>query len=93
MARAIFGLDPYDEGEVWFLERRILLKPWEALGAGLMLYRRTGPAEGGILGLPVRWNATFSMLDGLKKGWTLDEGTLRRRVVAEVIQRVICSPS
>lgn len=91
VARAIFGLDPYDTGEVWIQGRRIPPRPWEALRAGLMLLPEDRTRQGGILGLPVRWNLTFSILDQLKKGWALDKQA-EESFVAEAIQNLSVRP-
>lgn len=91
VARAIFGLDPYDEGDVWVLGWKIPPKPWEALKAGVMLLPEDRTRQGGILGLPVRWNVTFSILDRLKKGWVLDKQA-EEGIVANIIQRLSVRP-
>jgi rhamnose transport system ATP-binding protein len=91
VARAIFGLDPYDEGEVRLLGHRISPRPWEVLKAGLMLLPEDRTRQGGILGLPVSWNISFSILDRLRKGWTLDSKE-EGRLTAEAIQKLSVRP-
>ncbi len=68
VARAIFGIDPADEGEIEVDGRSMKIKnPWEALAAGIAYLPEDRHREGIIGPLKVRENISLAILDKLCK--------------------------
>jgi rhamnose transport system ATP-binding protein len=74
VARAIYGLDARDKGQVFLEGQQIPPRPWNALRAGLILLPEDRTRQGGILSFPISWNIGFSIIDYLRnRWWTIDE--------------------
>jgi len=73
VARAIYGLDARDKGQISLEGQQIPPRPWDALRAGLILLPEDRTRQGGILSFPISWNIGFSIIDYLRNRWTIDE--------------------
>jgi len=73
VARAIFGIDPYDAGTVQLLGEPLPQKPWVAVRKGLALLPEDRSRQGAILAMTVRTNMTLAVLRDLQRGGFLDE--------------------
>ena len=63
MARAIFGADPRDEGEIFVRGRRVEIKsPIDAIRAGISLLTEDRKGQGLVLDMTVRENITLASL-------------------------------
>ncbi len=66
LARAIFGADPIDEGEVWLNGSQVDIRsPRDAIRLGIGLVTEDRKALGLILGMVVRENISLANLDSL----------------------------
>ena len=70
VARAIFGADPLDAGDI-FIDGKLaaIRSPRDAVRAGIAMLTEDRKAEGLILGLPVRENVSLSILDRLARAF------------------------
>jgi ribose transport system ATP-binding protein len=65
VARAIFGADPLEEGEIWIEGKRVhISSPQEAISKGIGFLPEDRKAQGLFLGLPLSYNIAIT---GLKK--------------------------
>jgi ABC-type sugar transport system ATPase subunit len=68
VARAIFGADPIDGGEITIDGRAVrMTSPREAVRNGVAMLTEDRKAEGLVLGLPVRENIALTVLDRLAR--------------------------
>jgi ribose transport system ATP-binding protein len=68
LARAIFGADPIDHGEIYFNGEKLKTsKPKEAIHRGISFVTEDRKKEGLVRNLPVRVNLTFPILDKIQK--------------------------
>ncbi len=66
VARAIFGADPIDAGEIEIDGRPVrITSPRDAVRSGIAMLTEDRKAEGLVLGLPVRVNIALTVLDRL----------------------------
>jgi len=74
IARAIFGIDKIDTGEI-FLEGKLVQieGPLEAMKNGIALVPESRKTEGLILAQEVGFNITLPVVDQFNKGYILDE--------------------
>ncbi|MBE7558652.1 sugar ABC transporter ATP-binding protein [bacterium] len=85
VARAIFGADPPDAGQVYFKGRPVrFASPAEATVAGLALLTEDRKSQGLVLGMTVRENVTLSNLAALATA-----GFVRRKEERAVVDRCI----
>lgn len=72
-ARALFGADPHDTGEVWMEGRQIDIKsPADAKREGIGFVTEDRKEEGLILGMDLHTNVGMTILEKLKKKFGLD---------------------
>jgi ABC-type sugar transport system ATPase subunit len=70
IARAIFGADPIDAGEILVDTRLVRIgSPRDAVRSGIAMLTEDRKAEGLVLGLPVRQNITLTVLDRLARAF------------------------
>jgi len=73
LARALFGIDPVDSGEIWLEGKQIALKhtPAEALNSGIALIPENRKEQGLFLTNTLLFNLTIGILDRFFKflGW------------------------
>ncbi|MEW6229954.1 MAG: ATP-binding cassette domain-containing protein, partial [Bacillota bacterium] len=68
IARAIFGADPLDDGEIWLLGKRLDVKdPRAAIRAGISLATEDRKEQGLVLIMSVRENITLANLHALAR--------------------------
>jgi ABC-type sugar transport system ATPase subunit len=67
-ARAIFGADPLDRGEIWIDGRKASIRsPLDAIGYGIGFVPEDRKEQGLVLGLSVRANVALPNLDSLSR--------------------------
>lgn len=82
VARAIFGADPKDAGQIYLNGRRIEVRtPRDAIRHGIGLLTEDRKNQGLVLGMTIRENATLANLKELVRGWFF-LNTSRERTVA-----------
>jgi len=85
LARAIFGADPIDSGEIWLNGHRVEIRsPRDAIRRGIGLVTEDRKALGLILGMVVRENVSLANLDAVTR-----VGFVNRREERRVAQRFI----
>ncbi len=85
IARAIFGADPVDAGEIRLEDKKIDIEdPRTAIRAGISLATEDRKEQGLVLGMTVRENVTLANLDALSRRGFVN----RRREVAEASRLV-----
>ena len=85
LARAIFGADPIDSGELWLNGHRVEIRsPGDAIRRGIGLVTEDRKALGLILGMVVRENVSLANLDAVTR-----VGFVNRREERRVAQRFI----
>lgn len=73
MARAIFGIDPIDSGEIWLKGKKISCKsPREAIRLGIGLVPEDRKKQGLVLMHSVSYNLTLAIVDTFIKGFHVD---------------------
>jgi ribose transport system ATP-binding protein len=88
VARAIFGLDPLDQGRVSVRGRPVRLRsPREAIKAGIGFVTEDRKGQGLVLSLPVGANITLASL-GLFTRWAHLNLGRERTAVAEFMQKL-----
>jgi ribose transport system ATP-binding protein len=86
-ARAIFGADPPDDGEIAVRGKRLAPRsPGDAIGAGIALVCEDRKAEGIIPELSVRENLTLAALPALTRFGIVDRAR-QRAIVDEYVRR------
>ena len=94
VARAIFGADDFDEGEILLEGAPITVRsPRDAIRQGIGLLTEDRKNHGLILGMSVRENATLANLPGLAGRWLVNRGGERRTVEKFVKELEIKTPS
>ncbi len=74
MARAIFGIDPHDSGEIRVRDTRVTIRnPDDAIDAGISLVPEDRRSQGLVLDHTVRDNAILPLLERIKRGVLIDE--------------------
>lgn len=88
LARAIFGADPVDTGEVYVQGKRVQIKsPQDAIQAGLSLLTEDRKGQGLVLMMPVKHNIVLAAIDKVSRGLILSMpkiNALAGRYVAEL---------
>jgi ABC-type sugar transport system ATPase subunit len=85
VARAIFGADPFDSGEVYLEGERIFVKsPAQAIGKGIALVPEDRKLQALVLALAIRENIALPNLGRLSRF-----GFVRRREERELADRYI----
>jgi len=68
LCRALFGLDPIEEGRIWVRGRLVRLRhPRDAVRAGLALIPEDRQRHGLALRLPLAWNVTAAALEQVSR--------------------------
>lgn len=68
LARAIFGIDPIERGEIWIDSQRVRIdSPKKAIALGMGFVPEERAAQGLFLGMTVRQNITISSLDKISR--------------------------
>ncbi|MBN1838098.1 MAG: sugar ABC transporter ATP-binding protein [Spirochaetales bacterium] len=85
LARAIFGVDPYESGEILLEGRPVRLRSAEqAIQNGLAMLQEDRKELSLFMGLPIWLNIAISKLPGLSRG-----GVIARNKVNALVQRFI----
>jgi len=88
LARAIFGIDPIDKGEIWIDGQRVKIdSPQKAIALGMGFVPEERTAQGLFLGMAVRQNITISALDKLCRLGFLNFMEAKR-LAQEYVQRL-----
>ena len=86
VARAIFGADPIDSGEVTIEGRPVRISsPRDAVRCGIAMLTEDRKAEGLVLGLSVRANVTLTVLDRIARAFGIIPTARERALTAEFI--------
>ena len=68
LARAIFGIDPIEQGEVWMDSQKVKIgSPQKAIALGMGFVPEERTTQGLFLGMAVRQNITISALDKVSR--------------------------
>jgi galactofuranose transport system ATP-binding protein len=87
-ARAIFGADAHEKGEITYLgQARNFREPAEAIRAGMGFCSEDRKREGIIPGMSVRENMTLALLPALSRSGIVDEAR-QRAVVDRFIKEI-----
>lgn len=79
-ARAIFGADPRISGKILKNGKEVSISsPGEAIAAGIGLLPEDRKGQGLILGMNIKDNTVFSILDKMEKGIFLDKTAIREK--------------
>lgn len=74
LARAIFGIDPLDSGEIRIHGKPVAIhNPDDAIDAGISLVPEDRRSQGLVLDHTVRDNAVLPLLERIKRGLLIDE--------------------
>lgn len=88
LCRAIFGIDPVEEGRIWVNGRLVRIRhPRDAVRAGLALIPEDRQRNGLALRLPLAWNLTGAALPAVSR-WGFVRAGLERRHTEEYIRRL-----
>ena len=94
LARAVFGLEPVDEGELLLRGRPVrFASPAAAIAAGIAYVPEDRRRHGVILDMPIDANVTLASLDALSRPSGLDRGREREIALAAVRRLGIKTPS
>ena len=94
LARAIFGADPIDEGEIWLNGSRVDIRsPREAIRRGIGLVTEDRKALGLILGMVVRENISLANLDALTRLGFVNRREEKRAATQFIEDLMIKTPS
>ncbi len=86
VARAIFGADPLDAGEIAIDGRRVrITSPRDAVRNGIAMLTEDRKAEGLVLGLPVRENIALAVLDRIGRAFGFIPPARERSLAHEYI--------
>lgn len=86
VARAVFGADPIDRGQIFLDGKPITVRsPQDAIRQGIGLLTEDRKSQGLILGMTVRENTTLANLRSLVKGFFVDRRR-ERAVTAQYVQ-------
>jgi len=88
LARALFGADPIDQGEIWIEGRKVTINsPRDAIAHGLGFVPEDRKAQGLFLNMAVGQNVTISALGELERLGFIDFGRMRR-LAQEYVERL-----
>ena len=94
VARALFGADPIDGGEIVLDDRPVRIKgPRQAARLGIVMLPESRKEEGLIMLRPVRENVTLATLDTVSTAGFINKGRERRRADALFKELDIRAPS
>ncbi|HUB04268.1 MAG TPA: sugar ABC transporter ATP-binding protein [Solirubrobacteraceae bacterium] len=94
VARALFGADPIDGGEILLDDRPVRIKgPRQAARLGIVMLPESRKEEGLIMLRPVRENVTLATLDTVSTAGFINKGRERRRADALFKELDIRAPS
>jgi galactofuranose transport system ATP-binding protein len=87
-ARAIFGADPHEKGEVTYLgQARNFKEPADAIKLGMGFCSEDRKREGIVPGMSVRENMTLALLPALSRSGVVDESR-QRAIVDQFIKEI-----
>ena len=93
LARAVFGADPIDSGEIFLDGRRVKIRsPQDAIRLGIGLLTEDRKNQGLVIGMKVRENVTLSGLDALVRRIFIDRGRERAETERYVKELQIKTP-
>ena len=85
VARAIFGADPRDSGEIRVNGRPVRIRaPNDAVKAGLCLVPEDRKVQGAVLSLPIRVNTTMARITDVSAAFGFLRVTRERALVSEL---------
>jgi ribose transport system ATP-binding protein len=85
LARALFGADPLDEGEIWLDGRKVAINsPQDAIDSGIGFVPEDRKSQGLFLGQSLRANVSVSSLDRFSKF-----GILNHRGIARLAEKMV----
>jgi len=93
LARALFGVDPIDKGEVWIEGSRVAIdSPQRAITFGLGFVPEDRKTQGLFLNMAVDQNVTITALGGLERLGFIDFGRMRQLAQSYVERLDIRTP-
>ncbi|MGC8787300.1 MAG: sugar ABC transporter ATP-binding protein, partial [Anaerolineae bacterium] len=79
LARAIFGADPIDAGEIYVQGKRVYIKsPRDAINHGISLLTEDRKGQGLVLVMPVKDNILLAALDKVSRGLLINGAKMNR---------------
>lgn len=88
LCRALFGIDPFDEGRILIDGRPVEIRsPREAVRAGVALIPEDRQRSGLATALPIAFNTTMASLERVSRGGVLQLAA-ERRVTSEYAQKL-----
>ncbi len=88
LARAIFGIDPIDDGELLVAgEKAAISSPTDAMGFGIVLVPEDRKGQGLVLVQSVTYNITLTILKQFMKGISIDH-QLEKELVNSYIDKL-----
>jgi ribose transport system ATP-binding protein len=94
LARAIFGIDPIERGEIWMDSQRVKIgSPQRAIALGMGFVPEERTTQGLFLGMAVRQNITISALDKVSRLGFVNFGEAGRLAQDYVSRLDIRTPS
>ena len=94
LARAVFGADPIDEGEIWLNGTQVHVRsPKDAIRLGIGLVTEDRKALGLILGMVVRENISLANLDAITRLGFVNRREEKRVAVQFIEDLMIKTPS
>jgi ribose transport system ATP-binding protein len=93
-ARAIFGADPVDSGKVFLDGRPVVIRsPRDARRLGIGYVPEDRKVQGLVLGMPVRENATLTVLARLARGGQLVRWTAVQQLAQRFVDQLRIRPA
>jgi ribose transport system ATP-binding protein len=94
LARAIFGADPIDAGEIYIRGKRARIKsPRDAIKQGISLLTEDRKGQGVVLVMPVKDNILLASLEKVSRGLLLNLGRMKEIAGKYVADLGIKTPS
>jgi ribose transport system ATP-binding protein len=88
LARAIFGADAIDAGEVYIQRKRVHIRsPYDAIRNGMSLLTEDRKGQGLVLQMPVKDNIVLAGLQTVSRGPLLDRAKVRQ-VAGEYVEEL-----
>jgi len=94
LARAIFGADPIDAGEIYIRGKRVRIRsPQDAIESGISLLTEDRKGQGLILVMPVKDNIVLASPEKVSRGLVLNRAKMRQLAGQYVTDLDIKTPS
>ena len=94
LARAIFGADPVDAGEIYVRGRRVVIQsPGDAILSGMSLLTEDRKGQGMISAMALKYNIVLPSIDGLSRGPVLNMPIVNQTAAKYVKDLDVKTPS